>query len=72
MTTTQYSPGDLAAVIRAYVRGDGAAFSLLTEDREMTLAALGMACDLLVSGAGSVEGVDDALSRVIEFHRQWE
>ena len=67
------TPGDSAALIRAYIREDAEAFQLMTaDDMPALLAAFGMACNLLVSGAGSVEGVDDALQRVIEFAREWE
>jgi len=73
--TSQPIPGDAdsAALIRAFIREDEAAFDLMTSgDWPALLAAFGLACKLLIRAAGSVEAVDAALQHVIDFNREWE
>ena len=67
---SENTPGDAAALIRAYVRDDHEFFEQVSQDPELVLEALGLAVTMLVQAAGGKEQVDTALQKVIDYWRQ--
>jgi hypothetical protein len=67
----QVTPGDAAALIRAYLAGDAEAFEVLLpgDHDELLLTAFGVACTLAERAAGGRVEFDVALQRYIEHFR---